>query len=256
VGGQTSTLNYQIAPLWAFDSNHALRASYSVAHTVPSLFTVDSKQATAPHVQFEPNGDLLPQQVRNSEIGYRGHLFSRRVGFDTSLYYTVVRNISTAVPELVGSDLFIQFRNRDAAIARGVESELTYRLNSRHSVYLNYTGENISDEQAASASVTRATPVHKVNFGGIVRPWARVTASANVGYKTGYQLVSDSRGTVVAAPAYWRVDARVAVAASKNTDFYVAGQNLTRPTHVEFADGLAVTRTVQAGVTIRVGGSR
>lgn len=93
-----------------------------------------------------------------------------------------------------------------------------------------------------------------MNVGGSVQFWGRFTATANVGYKSGY-LSGDSPNNTVDVHAYWRVDARLSCQI-KAVTLFVAGQNLTRPDHVESSDGIAVPRLYQAGATVRLGGGK
>jgi len=54
-----------------------------------------------------------------------------------------------------------------------------------------------------------------------------------------------------AAPAFWRLDARLGWKARPNLELFVSGQNLLFASHQEYIDGLSVPRTIQGGATLR-----
>jgi outer membrane receptor protein involved in Fe transport len=260
VGAGGLQTNYQAATLWAPLENHSFRASYAVAHTIPSLFT------TAAHDQFNQvvlsmgNPELKPQTLTSYEIGHRGTALEKHVQMDTSLFYTVIHNMDSTV---VQSAVFfpqpaitLTSTNDNQAIARGVETEVKYRFDARSSLYLNYTYEHISDWIDDRGSITRNTPAHKVNLGGIADLGHGFSGSVNLGYKDNYFITSVGRSVSAVIPAYWRLDVRIAYAINSKIELFMAGQNLAASTHQEFADGLTVPRTYEGGISMKFGGAR
>jgi outer membrane receptor for ferrienterochelin and colicin len=175
-----------------------------------------------------------------------------------SLYYTVIKDIDDDVnqgpaPGIPGAQQ-VGFVNSNQAIARGAEAQLKYRLTPRRSVYANYTYEHLTDRSGNVGEVTKNTPAHAANFGAMTDLPRGFSASFNLGYKDNYLIANQAQ--VLAVPAYWRLDARLAWTPPwyKNATIFLAGQNLLKDQHREFADGLAVPRTYSGGVSIKFNG--
>jgi len=245
--------NYQLSQLWEAIKNHTFRLSYSVAHTVPTASLLDRHQAatlTSPPVYGNP--DLRPQALTSYEMGYRGGLLDQHLLVDADLFYTVVKDKD----ESFFSDtpvLNLTFANLNRAIARGAEMEMKYRFSLTRSLFVNYTYEHITDTFGNTGEVTDNTPSHAVNLGGMADLGHGFSGSFNLGYKNSYFIAFQADS--LAAHAYCRLDARLAYVLPryKNAELYVAGQNLTAPTHQEYADGLAIPRTYQAGMNVKFG---
>jgi len=249
---------YQLSNLIRASREHAFRASYSVAHTVPPTALTESNVAVLPGVRLVGNPDLKPQRFTSYEAGHSGRYRSGRLQSESNLFYTTIDHVDQSVSSFSPVPVPLittSFINVNRVIVRGVETGLTYRWNPGDSVFANYTYEHISDEKGNEGQFTRNTPKHKVNLGSIVALGRGFSASANLGYKDGYLMQSVSRRTSVTVPAYWRVDARLAYRPENfsQLQLFVAGQNLSRSNHLEAADGLIVPRTYQAGLTLGFG---
>ena len=174
--------------------------------------------------------------------------------FDTSLYYMVIDDIDSSVISLTFFPRFLitaNAVNNNQAIARGVETGAKYHFTSKDSVYVNYTYEHVSDWINDQGSITRNTPAHKLNFGGMADLGHGFSGSLNVGYKDNYYITSIGRAASLAVPAYWRVDTRLSYTVNSHVELFMACQNLAANTHVEFDDGLTVPRTYQGGASVK-----
>jgi len=197
---------------------------------------------------------LKPQTLTSYETGYRGNWLDHHLMAESNLFYTRIKDIDDTVT--VGDPVIYSFSdNINQAIARGAEMQLKYRFDPKRSVYINYTYEHITDWEGNTGEVTKNTPEHAVNFGGMAYLGRGFTGSFNVGYKDNY-FISDAVDLPV--PAYWRLDARLAYALPwcRDAELYIAGQNLTASNHLEFADGLTVPRTYQGGITLKFGSGK
>lgn len=250
--------SYQAATVFTPALGHALRLSYSVAHTVHDLFPLFADFRTNPNLRLAGNPNLSPYRLKSYEFGYHGEFSERRLEADTSLFYTQIDNFHTSTMESIsfpGPVITLRFHNDDDAIARGIENQFKYHFSPVSWIYANYTYEHITDKTGDLGLRTKNTPAHKVNIGGATGLGHGFSGSVDLGYKDAY-FISLEGISSVAVPAYWRCDARLSymVPAYKNLQIFVAGQNLFEPTHVEFADGLEVPRTYQAGLTLAFGG--
>lgn len=246
--------NYQLASLWAPVENQSFRATYSVAHTVPTLRQLFVNQQLNDSVARVGNPDLKPEKLTSYEVGYLGHWLEHHLEAESNLFYTRIDGIDDDAdlgpwpnnPSVAA----LGFVNTNQAVAKGAELQFKYRFTTRQSMYVNYTYEHITDKSGNEGEITKNTPPHKVNLGAMADFGGGFSGSFNLGYKDSYFItnITDS----VTVPTYWRLDARLAYASPwyKNAEFYMAGQNLLKARHVEFADGLAVPRTYTGGVSI------
>jgi outer membrane receptor protein involved in Fe transport len=258
VGNGGTEPNYQVATLWSPVPDQSFRASYGVAHTIPNIYNSFADETLTGTLRFIGNPDLTPQRVTSYEVGYRGSCDEKRLQLDTGVFYTRVDSIDQIYLQSISSGPIpvytFGYSNIEQAIARGIETEVKYRFNHNRSIYLNYTYEHVTDTQDNEGDVTQNTPVHKVNLGGFALLGGGFSGTLNLGYKDSYFIASDGRSTVAPVPAYWRLDLRLGYALSPRVELFLAGQNLATSQHIEFADGLTVPHTYQAGVTVKLGG--
>ena len=247
--------NYQISTVLKPTPAHSFHLNYSVAHTIPTLRLLDVFEQRDPTTLRVGNPGIKPEALESYEVGYRGEWLNRHLEADANLYYTVVKNIDDDVdmgPWPVNPAVeMIGFVNTNRAITRGAETGAKYRFTPARSMYVNYTFESVTDWSQNIGEVVRNTPTHALNFGAMAKVAYGFSASFNVGYKNAY--VIDNQADEADIPAYWRLDARVAYAIPRhqNVKVFAAGQNLLKSSHTEFADGLAVPRTYQAGVAVK-----
>jgi outer membrane receptor protein involved in Fe transport len=176
-------------------------------------------------------------------LGYRGAY--SRLQTEANLFYMNVNNEQATVVQSE-SPRVTTFGNIDSSVARGTELKVNYHFKAHDYLYANYTYERISDSLDDPAT-EETTPRDKVNFGGSTALGHGIVASANAGYK------DTSRFSSTSAPAYLRVDARLAYEDGRGVTLFVAGQNLLDPNHIEYSDGLNIPRTYQAGISVVIG---
>lgn len=240
---------YQMAVVNPMSPHHTWRASYALSPTLPAPFE-ERVNAAFPPIVFTGNKDVDAAQVDSYEVSHLGVFRDRKIDTEATLFYMRYRNLSRPV---VTSQTFfpvtiinMSFRNVDDAIARGAEAKARYRFQHDRYVYANYTYEHVTDE-ANLPEITDNTPHHKANLGAFVRLWGGLSASADAGYKTAYRISSVYAGGFW-IPAYTRVDARLMYKLGRY-EFFLAGQNLTRPWHQEFTPDLYVPRIYYAGAS-------
>jgi outer membrane receptor protein involved in Fe transport len=247
--------NYQFSAVLKPTSNHAFHLNYSVAHTIPTQRLLDVSEQLNPTKLRVGNPDIKPETLESYEAGYRGRWLDRHLEGDANLFYTVVSNIDDDVnlgPSPVNPAVqMVGFINANRAILRGAETGARFRFTPTRSLYANYTFESVTDGTGNIGEVVRNTPAHALNFGAMADVARGFSASFNMGYKDAYVIANQA--DQINVPAYWRLDARVAYAIPRheNVKVFVTGQNLLKPQHVEFADGLAVPRTFGGGVSAK-----
>lgn len=246
---------YQLAAVAAPAPEHVLRLSYGLAPTIPTLYDKAARQLATTTVLLVGNPGMVPQRLRSYEASYQGQSVDGRARWETNAFYTTIDHLGeTVVRSFTFSPtlLTLSFDGDNRAIARGAEVKGSWRWNSRRSVYANYTYETISDAKGAT-NVREGTPAHKLNLGGTTPLGGGFSLTLNAGYQDAHVLHSQALNADAAVPAYWRVDGRLAWRPTDGAELFLACQNMTQRRHVEFADGLVVPRTYQAGASARFG---
>lgn len=245
---------YQAAAVISPSKDHTFRVSYSRAPTTPNTYDafVNIQYTPPPFSIFEHgNPEFKPQVLQSYEVGYKGTYLDRKVEVDSDLFYMDINHIRLYTESFDPIQVIDTFgvSYDEAAIARGAEAKLTYRIGPARSVYVNYTYEYITD-RLGDARITQSTPRNKVNFGGMASLGQGFSGAVNVGYKSRYVISSADVFASVEVPPYWRLDARVSYKPSQHLEFFIAGKNLADPRHVEFQDSLEVARTYYGGMML------
>jgi hypothetical protein len=176
---------------------------------------------------------------------------------ELAVYYMQIKDRNFNFIRTAGAPLIVSYDNRNRASAWGSELSAEYGFSAGRAVFANYTYEQIRDDKGPTdvfrTDLRRGTPVHKVNA-GLRTPLGRgFAASALVGYKDAYDANSSTRGTRLAIPRSFRADARVSWTPRPDWELFLAGMDLLQPYRVEAADGTAVPRRFEGGVTKRFG---
>ncbi|HXS99966.1 MAG TPA: TonB-dependent receptor [Elusimicrobiota bacterium] len=247
---------WQAAFLYEPVEDQVLRASYSKAPTLPSLFYKNGNFLLSPGLRDVSSTSIDPEQIASWELGWNGRFLDGALKPALALYYMSVRSLDfsfdvpgTAAPVVRSVD------NRNAALARGVEASVEHAFSPGRAVFANYTWEEITDDKgpdAAGTDYTRSTPQHKFNVGGRAALGRGATFAAILGYKDHYHTVS-SRGTSLDSSRSFRLDARAGWEFRPGWELFAAGSNLLQPYTVEYADGSVDPRTVRGGLTARFG---
>ncbi|MBI5201545.1 MAG: TonB-dependent receptor plug domain-containing protein [Elusimicrobia bacterium] len=246
---------YQVAAVVHPAGSHTLRLSHGLAPTIPTLYQRYANQRADATVLLVGNPRLTAQHLRSYEAGYRASFLDKHALFEADFFYLEVDNLSRTIVQSYNFPLLtLSFDNDNKAAARGVEIKTSYRWDAGRSLYANYTYETLSVAKPET-NVRRGTPAHKVNLGGTADVWSGFSAGVDSGYQDGHTLYSQARGQNLDIPAYWRIDVRLAYAppGHKDVKLYLVGQNLITPRHLEFAEGLAVPRSIYGGVSVKFG---
>ncbi len=237
---------YQVAMVETLAPDHRIRLSHALAPAQPTAFKLHANNQTSATTALVGNPASTAEKLTNYEVGYIGDFLDRHLRAEANVYYQRNRDLATLITlRTIGGVTYHAFATNDETISRGVESKLSYEWSRARSVYANYTFESVTSWQSPAAE-QKGTPSHKFNFGGTTGLGGGFSASANVGWKDGYDGPSP---TFLAVHPYWRLDARLSYKRGP-VEVFAAGQNLTRPVHqVEFT-GLDVPRTIYGGCSL------
>jgi iron complex outermembrane recepter protein len=205
------------------------------------------------------NTDLKPERVNSLEIGYRWQV-DPKVGLDVTAFHNEMRNLSGSLNlppyrDASGRTIVpIGIETNGRGHADGAEFLLTDAVTTKWNVALGYSFFQLyaTDDEGlpSSGNVGRmTTPRHQLQFRTSIELAAHVEVDSSAYY------VSHIANTV---PSYLRLDGQLSWRPAKRWELSIAGQNLLRAHHNEFAaipledqGGTPVQRTVSGKVTWR-----
>ena len=117
------------------NNNHTLRAAWSQAHRIPTLFEEfgDTRIMYSTIVidqVFDNSGGLEPETMDSYELGYLGHFPAANISVDVRLYRDRLRHIiaQTLVPAAdVINGTALDYRNEGSVTVDGLDLELIYQ---------------------------------------------------------------------------------------------------------------------------------
>lgn len=136
---------YNINPSYSFGKNVPIKllASYSTAYITPSLYQLFDP--------FSGNNSLTPEENATTEAGFEIQLLNKRLQVTAVGFYREEINAVDVDANFVY--LNIDGKNR----ARGIETTVSYAMNSRFTFSTNYTYNELDQ------AIQRLNPKHKVN---------------------------------------------------------------------------------------------
>jgi len=248
---------WQGAAIYSPRENHDFRLSYSRAPTMPPLFNKYADYRLSPAIRLVGNPSLAPQQLSSWEAGWTSRALDNALKSQAAVFYMQIKDRNFNFVRTAGAPLIVSYDNRNRASAWGAELSEEYGFSAGRAIFANYTYEQIRDDKGPTdvfrTDLRAGTPVHKVNA-GVRSPLGRgFAASALIGYKDAYDANSSTRGTRLAIPRSFRLDARLSWTPRPDWELFLAGMDLLQPYRVEAADGTAVPRRFEGGVTKRFG---
>ncbi len=145
------------ALLWRIDDLQSIKLLHSNAYNAPTFLQLN--------INIPPNavvGDpaLAPERIRSNEIVYTRVQAPWRASF--SVYHVAVHDLIERVTLTPGQS---RYRNADAFMRRGAESELYWRRGST-SAYVHLAWQHDSDRQRQGDALAAVTPRWLAQFGG------------------------------------------------------------------------------------------
>ena len=142
-------LVYNINPSYSFGKNKDVKvlASYSTAFITPSLYQLYAEYG---------NLDLKPEKNSTIETGFEVNLLDKKLNFNVVGFYREQNNTIGFYFDnmtFVGQYVTIKGINK----AKGVETELSYAVNSKVKLNTNYTFTQVDE------ALDRLIPKHKIN---------------------------------------------------------------------------------------------
>ena len=239
-------------------TNHTLRAAWSKAIRIPSLFEEHSdRRFYIGNVLFEhqflSTGGLEPELMTSKEFGYYGRFPNLALTLDVRAFSENIDNFITE--EIVSvSDVFdgvaFSFRNEGEVAIEGIEFELTYQPNDYFDLHLNFSSMDASgtdvpaDTPRNQQNRLQSVPDYSGNLMLVYRP--NSNWEAGFSYYKSAEILWLSDGDLL--PAYDRFDFRIAYRkfiAGVSSEFAIVVQN-AGDRYLDFADDRYFSRRVFA----------
>ncbi|WP_395054092.1 TonB-dependent receptor plug domain-containing protein [Flavobacterium sp.] len=161
-------LVYNVNPSFSFGKNNDVKvlASYSTAFITPSLYQLYAEYG---------NLNLKPEENGTIEAGFEVNLLDKKLNFNAVGFYREQNNtIGFFFDNITFAGQYITIEGINKA--KGVETELSYAVNSKIKLNTNYTFTQVDE------ALDRLIPKHKVNASLDFQASKRLFLNANYQY--------------------------------------------------------------------------
>jgi len=154
--------------VYKLSDNQRLKASYGEGFKAPSLQEGSSEYSAYSHGQYYGNDDLESETSKSYELAYE--YYGEDTLFKTAIFKTEIENmisgefIGVAYP--YGPSFAVneyKYVNIEKANMKGLELEIEYNLNNKHTINTNYTYLKTEDETTRKELTYK--PKHTINIG-------------------------------------------------------------------------------------------
>ena len=161
-------LVYNINPSYTLGKNNPVKilASYSTAYVTPSLYQLYAEYG---------NLNLKPEENSTIEAGFEVNLLDKKLNFNAVGFYREQNNtIGFYFDNITFQGQYITIEGINKA--KGIETELSYSINSKIKINTNYTFTQVDE------ALDRLIPKHKVNASLDYEASKRLFLNANYQY--------------------------------------------------------------------------
>lgn len=161
-------LVYNINPSYTIGKNNPVKilASYSTAYVTPSLYQLYAEYG---------NLNLKPEENSTIEAGFEVNLLDKKLNFNAVGFYREQNNtIGFYFDNITFQGQYITIEGINKA--KGIETELSYSINSKVKINTNYTFTQVDE------ALDRLIPKHKVNASLDYEASKRLFLNANYQY--------------------------------------------------------------------------
>jgi iron complex outermembrane receptor protein len=238
----------RFSAIYALDSKKSLRFSAGRAYRAPTF----SEQYIEAWIGYPYKAigdpDIEPEFVTSYEIGFE-HRVSSRLMYGLVVYHNLQSNMISLVPSMDVDSLgnpFVRITptNLSASTAHGIELDLTTQISARGSLNLNYTFEEVTDDESNES--LNYVPKHQGNL-NFEYDFSDKFTSAIL-----FHVQSESLGNFTnSLSGFGTIDARFAFEVEKGTTISLSGYNLTDKYYFETENYPMPGRTILTEVSIR-----
>lgn len=240
-------LSPKVAVEYQQDPNTTYYASYGHSFNPPPLYQL-YRWTTGSSYDSPSNPNLKPETSDTFEIGIKKD-FNKKTNMNVALYQTKTKDMIARVTYQKGEYLpnpgkmSKVYENLESATRKGIEVDLTHKINSKWDVYTNYAWQKGSWD--SSQGVITDIPTHLLHFGGNYH-YKKVKVNLDAMYVSERNDDDAITGVYGSGDGYFTVNARLNYAITSNTTIAFGVDNLfNREIYSYYAAG---GRTYNLGV--------
>jgi len=242
-----STASPRFSAIHALDSKKSLRVSAGRAYRKPTyseqFIHADIGQAYGLPLRAEGNSDLEPEFVTSYELGFE-HRASDELMYSLVVYHNIQSNHITLIPHMSPTEIVVVPANLGSSTGQGVELDVTAKASSKVSFNLNYTYQDLYDDE--TKDTLHYVPKHQGNINLEYDFSEKLTSSVL------FHVESSREGDFADnLTGFYTIDARFEVEIEKGTSISLSGYNLLDRDYFETSLYPMPGRTILTELSIR-----
>lgn len=250
----------KLGATYEFNPNHLMWVSYAEGFLAPSVTTLLGSGTVGNLTNYVPAADLLPEEMKTYEIGFRGYLPASKLRYDVTLYQTDIVNMVLQRDCLAAEKCFRMNENVGEMTAKGIETGLSASatpwldLGVSHTLAFANYGYYKSATYDYTGKSNNFTPKHHLNLRATFKPAPGWRAELEANYESEYYLDA-ANSKAVSQPAIYNL--RVSYAdPGKRWSAWLHLLNLANTKYATRLSGSAAAWTYNDGytpLTVRAG---
>lgn len=250
----------KLGATYEFNANNLMWVSYAEGFLAPSVSTLLSSGTVGNLKNYVPAADLLPEEMKTYEIGFRGYLPSSRLRYDVTVYQTDMTNMVLQRDCFAAEKCYRLNENVGEMSAKGIETGLSASatpwldLGVSHTLAFANYGYYKSATYDYTGKSNNFTPKHHLNLRATFKPAPGWRAELEANYESEYYLDA-ANSKAVSQPAIYNLRASYADP-GKHWSAWLHLLNLANTKYATRLSGSAASWTYNDGyapLTVRAG---
>lgn len=234
--------------LWASASKAVRQPSRADANIQLDIERVPLAPGLLQVLRVYGNPNILNEEARDYELGYRAD-FSKTLSLDVASFLTFYHHLETVEPQglqiVPGPPVELMvpmlYENKAHAVDYGGEVSLKWTVNSRWRITPTYSYLHATIRQDPSSMGLPAASIAPDFPQNMFRLRSQWNVSRRMEFDQSVYYTARIPGSPIAG--HTRVDLRLARRLGESTEVSVVGQNLLRPSTMEYGDSYGVIAT-------------
>ncbi|ADY51905.1 outer membrane insertion C-terminal signal [Pseudopedobacter saltans DSM 12145] len=237
--------SYTLNPSLLIASRYKVYLNLSSAYKVPALYQLAS--------DFKNTNGLKPETAYNTEFGVEANLWSDKLFLTSSLFK---RRIKDVIDFGMADDGRFQYENANTEKAKGMESDITFKLEDvfKLSAFYTYTGGFVIKEgmETSLARRPKNTVGANVNYKFSKRLSASLLHKWMGKREDAYFNLTTYEVTKVTLHDYHRTDLYIQYQTLKNLTIFVDSKNIFNRNYHEFVGYNTAGFNFNAGINFKI----
>ncbi|MDR3369328.1 TonB-dependent receptor [Rhodoferax sp.] len=202
----------KLGATYEFNANNLMWVSYAEGFLAPSVSTLLSSGTVGNLKNYVPASDLLPEEMKTYEIGFRGYLPASKLRYDVTVYKTDIVNMVLQRDCYASESCYRINENVGQMTAKGIETGLSASatpwldLGVSHTLASANYGYYKSATYDYSGKSNNFTPKHHLNVRATFKPAPGWKAELEANYESEYYLDA-ANSKAVSQPAIYNLRA-------------------------------------------------